>query len=367
MLRTMGFPGQYVQGPGALRNLGGLLGKMGFKRPVVLCDAIVADKVWPSSEQGLKDAGMNSSMLLFPGECTRAVVNALAEQAREHRPDVVIGLGGGKAVDTAKGVSLALDVPIVVCPTIASNDAPTSRLIVLYDDAHQLAGVDFLKSNPAAVVVDTSIVVQAPARFFAAGIGDAISKKFEAAQCHASGRNNAFGTPTLATALLLAGATYETLIKDGAAAYRSVRKQVLNDVVERVVEATVLLSGVGFESGGLSLAHALTLGFSMVPSMAATLHGEQVAFGALVQLVVEERPQAEIAELLELLCAVDLPVTFAQLGVDSTQTSQDVSRIASATLGGQTGNLISPPLSQAQLEAALLKADAIGKAALRPA
>ncbi|MGH8790447.1 MAG: glycerol dehydrogenase, partial [Cupriavidus necator] len=129
----------------------------------------------------------------------------------------------------------------------------------------------------------------------------------------------------------------------------------------------VLLSGVGFESGGLSLAHALTRGFSIVPALAAALHGEQVAFGALVQLVVEQRPEPEVAELLTLLCAVGLPVTLAQLGLDPTQTEQDVSRIASATLNGQTSNLISPPLSQAQLEAALLRADVIGATALRQA
>ena len=76
----------------------------------------------------------------------------------------------------------------------------------------------------------------------------------------------------------------------------------------------MLLSGVGFESGGLSLAHALIRGLTAVPTMASMLHGELVAFGTLVQLMVEERDDVEVAELLELLCAVNLPVTFAQLG-----------------------------------------------------
>lgn len=365
MLRTMGFPGQYVQGPGALQQLGGLLDKLGWRRPMVLCDAIVADKVWPLAADSLNAAGLDACQLTFPGECTRAVIQALARQAGPHQPDVIIGLGGGKAVDAAKGISLALDIAVVVCPTIASNDAPTSRLIVLYDDAHRLAGVEFLKTNPAAVIVDTRIIAQAPARFFAAGIGDAVSKKFEAAQCKASGRNNALGTPPLDTALLLAGATYETLVKHGPAAYQSIVRQELNDAVEHVVEATVLLSGVGFESGGLSLAHGLTRGFTAVPAMTATLHGEQVAFGALVQLVAEHRAPAEIAELLDLLCAVNLPVTLAQLGLPQSLVAESVSQIAGATLGEQTSHLVSPPLTQAQLEQALLHADALGAAALR--
>lgn len=200
-IRTMGFPGQYLQGAGALQYLGQLLVRMGYQRSAVLCDAIIADKVLPTVAVSLQSHGIEATQLAFPGECTRAVIDLLTCHARDGNPDVIVGLGGGKAVDTAKGISLTLNVPVVICPTIASNDAPNRRLIALYDDAHRLAGVDFLKANRAAVVVDTQIIAQAPARFFAAGIGDAISKKFEAAQCNATGRVNAFGTLPLETGL----------------------------------------------------------------------------------------------------------------------------------------------------------------------
>ena len=204
MLRTMGFPGQYLQGPKALQELGPLLKKMGYQRPLTLCDAVVGEKVWPLAIESMKAAGLDAAHIVFPGECTKAAIAALSERARAEKPDVIIGLGGGKTIDSAKGISLSLDVAVVICPTIASNDAPTSRLIVLYDETHRVAGVEYLKSNPAAVVVDTEIIAQAPARFFAAGIGDTVSKKFEAAQCKAARGNNSFGTPPLNTALLLA-------------------------------------------------------------------------------------------------------------------------------------------------------------------
>ncbi|CAN7740492.1 glycerol dehydrogenase [Paraburkholderia hospita] len=365
MLRTMGFPGQYLQGPKALLELGPLLRKMGFQRPLTLCDAIVGEKVWPLASGSMKAAGLEATHIVFPGECTRSAINALSEQAKAAAPDVIIGLGGGKTIDSAKGISLSLDVPVVICPTIASNDAPTSRLIVLYDETHRVAGVEYLKCNPAAVVVDTEIIAQAPARFFAAGIGDTVSKKFEAAQCKAANGNNSFGTPPLDTALLLANAAYETLIKHGPTAYRSIANGQLDDEVERVVEGTVLLSGVGFESGGLSLAHALIRGLTAVPTMASMLHGELVAFGTLVQLMVEERDDVEVAELLELLCAVNLPVTFAQLGQAATLNAEEMSTIVSATLAAAYSKNMNPPLTAGRLERALVKADATGASALQ--
>lgn len=364
MLRTMGFPGQYVQGPKALLELGSLLKKMGFRRPLTVCDAVVGEKVWPLVSSAMSESGLAPARIVFPGECTKAAINQLSEEAKRHQPDVIIGLGGGKTIDSSKGVAANLDVNVVICPTIASNDAPTSRLIVLYDETHRVAAVEYLKSNPCAVVVDTEIIVQAPARFFAAGIGDAVSKKFEANQCNRAHGYNSFGTPPLETALLLANATYTTLVNHGPAAYASVVNGQLDDEVERVIEATVLLSGVGFESGGLSLAHALIRGLTSVPTMAAMLHGELVAFGTLVQAVIEERSEAEVSELLGLLLAVKLPVTFRQLGQPQSLTPDQMSTVVNATLAAEYSKNMDPPLTAERLTNALLAADKIGAAAV---
>lgn len=360
MLRAMGFPGIYVQGPNALADLGRLLGEMGFKRPVVLCDAIVAERVWQGVSLSLGDAGIEPEQLMFPGECTAEVIRELSEKARAVMPDVVIGIGGGKTIDSAKGIARSLDLQIVVCPTVASNDAPTSRLIVLYDDAHRLVGVEKMRRNPAAVIADTRVIAQAPARFFAAGIGDAVSKKFEAAQCRNAGANNFFGTPPLNTTLMMANAVYDTLVAHGPRAYRSILEGRLDDEVETVVEATVLLSGVGFESGGLSLAHALIRGLTAVPRMAAMLHGELVAFGTLVQLTVEGRPRAEIQELVELLCAVNLPVTFKQLGEADLLSDYAMKTVVDVTMATAYTKNMSPPLTADRLRDALMSASQFG-------
>lgn len=366
-LRVIGFPGRYIQGPGALDSLGAVLAELRATRVCTILDPSVGGRLAPRVDASLGEAGISWSRVDFPGECTPSVIAALADIAREEAALAVVALGGGKTIDTAKGVARALGVPIVVCPSAASSDAPTSRLIVLYDEAHRVTGVDYLPQNPDAVIVDTEVIVAAPKRLFAAGIGDAISKKYEAAQCEQAGGVNSFGTPPLASALLLTRETYTTLMRDGAQAYRDVERGELTDAVEHVVEATVLLSGVGFESGGLSLAHALIRGLTAISPMAAALHGELVAFGTLVQLFVEERPLEEIDRLMKLLCDVKLPVTLAQLGQHDELTAEEEARIVEATFATRYSQHMAPPLTAGRLLAGIERADACGRASLSAA
>lgn len=364
MIKTIGFPGRYIQGPKALGCLAGLLKELGLNKPVTVADAIVTARILPDTLSALVQGGLSVGRLNFPGECTAKVIAAMTLEAQKFSPDVVVAMGGGKAIDAAKGVARSLGIAIIICPTIASNDAPTSRLIVLYDDQHRVDGVDYMTRNPDAVVVDTEIIVQAPVRYFAAGIGDAISKKFEARQCNLALGMNSFGTPPLHTALMLADLAYDTIVAFGLSAYQAVAEHRLTPEVERVIEGTVLLSGIGFESGGLSLAHALIRGLTAIPAMASQLHGELVAFGTLVQLLVENRPETEIAELIDVLCAVNLPVSFGQLGMQEALSADNLDIIVGLTLKAAYSRHMTPVLTAAALASALVDADRRGIAAL---
>ena len=161
-------------------------------RVAIIADPIVESQFRDVSER-LHDAGCEVIQYPFGGECTRAEIDRLAGLARDLEPHVVIGAGGGKALDTAKGVVMELGCSLVIVPTIASSDAPTSRLIAIYDEHHNIAETPSLKRNPHAVVVDTTILAAAPRRFLAAGIGDALTKKFEVASTIKSNRLNYFG------------------------------------------------------------------------------------------------------------------------------------------------------------------------------
>jgi glycerol dehydrogenase len=131
--------------------------------------------------------------------------------------------------------------------------------------------------------------------------------------------------------------------------------------VERIIEANTLLSGLGFESAGLAAAHAVHNGLTVLPGTHASLHGEKVAFGTLVQMVLDGTPAEEFATVVRFCHAVGLPVTLVELGLTSV-TMADYDAIAMrATQAGETIHNLPRPVTAADVAAAIREAD--GRAA----
>lgn len=329
MLRAFGAPSQYVQGPGAIDRLGELASAIGARRPLVIIDQAIQDIILPQIMQGLGSLADGTVCAAFSGECTRAEIDRLSQLANEAQADLIIGVGGGKTIDGAKGVRIQCKRPIFIVPTIASNDSPTSRLVVLYTPEHAIDEVLRMPSNPDLVLVDTSVLIKAPERFFVSGVGDALSKKFEAAQCIGSGKNNFYDARATLLAQSISGLCYDTVRKHAEGALDAVRNKQVNDDFERTVEATILLSGLAFENAGLSISHSLTRGLSAIPELAAAMHGEQVAFGLLVQLLLEGRSTSFMDDLLSFYGRMGLPRTLADLGLqgDPVPAAQLIAKI----------------------------------------
>lgn len=328
-LTIAGFPSLYIQGPGALRELPRALEAVAPQGELA---AVIDPFVLPMFDD--LDAGRGVALLPFGGECTEREIarltGALAATGRTF--GAVLGAGGGKALDTAKAVAHGLGLPVLIAPTVASSDAPTSRIAAVYDDRHRLVSVPRLRRNPDAVIVDTTIIRRAPVRFFAAGIGDALTKFHEVAESVAAGNPNFFEAGATGLAMLLARECDAVLHRDALAAYAAVRDGRDDPAIGRVIEATVLYSGLAFEGGGLSIAHGLLRGLTERPETGSALHGELVAYGLLVQRLAAGAPPEEIAALRTLLIALGLPVRLADIGLGGIDAA-GIRRIAALTFG----------------------------------
>lgn len=359
-LRAFGAPHRYVQGQGVLAQLEAMAIAYGARRPFVVIDPVVRPTMQARLEAGLGSLAPHTRFASFGGECSADEIHRLRDAAQAAGADLLIGVGGGKAIDTAKGVRITLQAPLFIVPTIASNDSPTSRIAVVYSGEHVLQEVRTMAANPDLVLADTDVLIAAPERFFVSGIGDAISKKFEASQCLAAGGNNFYAARPPMIAGLIADACYETVRAHAEPALAAVRAGKVDEHFEQAVEATILLSGLAFENGGLSIAHSLTRGFSVVPGVASAMHGEQVAFGLLVQLVLERRPESFVDDLLEFYGRVGLPRSLFELGL------RDAPEAAAKEIARDTWarapyvRMLEAPVDEERLAAAVLAAHRLG-------
>lgn len=358
MLRIFGSPSRYVQGPGALAKLGEIVSSFGL-RALLVADSVVLARYRDRFEESLDGAGLDTYVAEFSGECTPAAIDALTDEVIACEADVVVAAGGGKAIDAAKGACIATGAKIVVVPTIASNDSPTSRLAIVYDEDHVLREVRRLASNPEAIVVDTSIIVAAPERFFVSGIGDAISKKFEGAQNFGVGGDNFYGAKPSFLSIQLADACFDTLMQHAEGALAALRRGEPDEAFERTVEATILLSGLAFENAGLSIAHSIIRGLSAVPELHGALHGEEVAYGLLVQLVLEGRERAFIESIADFHRRVGLPRSLRDLGYlgDPAAVAPLIAKVTWER-APYVRNLVAP-IDEAALAQAVLRVEAL--------
>lgn len=362
MLKVFCSPSRYVQGRDATRQLADEMIRMGHAgHPLFIAGPRARQLVEPILTETFGARQMSFAFADFGGECSAAEIERCGREAKRIGARIILGVGGGKALDTARAVANELDLPVVCCPTVAASDAPCSALSVVYGNDGVFEKCLFYRRNPDLVLVDTSIIARAPVRFLIAGMGDALATWFEADTVHRAYKRNVVGGHSTLAAMAIARTCYETLQRDGRSAVAAVREGTVTPAVERIIEANTLLSGLGFESGGLALAHAVHNGLTAAPETHRYLHGEKVAFGTLVQLVLEGREWSEVREVMAFCASVGLPLTLAQLGIERLSAEQ-ARLIAERVLApGETSHNEPFDLTWIAVRDAIAAADALGR------
>lgn len=359
MEQTAIFPGRYVQGEGALARLGQELQRLGTKALLVV-GRTAQDKIVPACLPAWQRL-VAVTVERFGGESSDEEIQRLTGVAKAQGCDVVVGMGGGKAIDTAKAVGHAAGARVAIVPTIASTDAPTSAVAVIYTSDGAFLRYLFLPRNPDLVLVDTQVIAEAPVRYLVAGMGDALATWFEADSCRtAYAPNQCGGLGTLA-GYALARLCYDTIRKHGVAARMACEEKVVTPALSHVVEANTLLSGLGFESAGLAAAHSIHNGLTRLPATHEYFHGEKVAIGVLAGLFLADRPAAIVHEVYDFCESVGLPTTLADIGL-SDASDEDLRIVAEAACGeGETIHHEPCPVSPGAVAAALRTADRFGR------
>lgn len=368
-------PGRYLQSPGALADLGRLARPFGA-RALLVTDAVVAGRVGARVAEACAAAGVALVEVRHEGLPSESEGVRLAETARAASAELILAVGGGRVIDTAKVAALTARRPLVAVATSSATCAAASGLAVLYEADGRHRESRRLPA-PDLCLVDPAVIAEAPVRLLAAGMGDALAKQVEGrAAAHPEGT-------TLATrmALALCEEVADTVLSLGVEAARDVEAGRCTDAVEEVVRASILgaavIGGLGGRrvrsAGGHALYYAVTHLFAEHPRPGAqqdgsplpALHGELVGFGLLFQSCLLGQSPEEAGRLAAFLARIRLPIELEALGLRDLDAAGRA-RLAALVVrpGSSVANLPIRP-SERQVAAALEAADALGRAARR--
>ena len=321
-------PSRYVQGIDLLERAAEYIQPLG-KTPLIIADEVVWDIAGKKLQESLKQDGLEAGNEIFGGEASMKEINRISEKAEAEGNDVIIGLGGGKTIDSARAVADHAKLPVAIFPTAVSADAPTARVSVIYTDEGAFDSYLFYEKNPDLVAVDTRVIANAPVRTTRSGIGDALATCVEAraVQRANSRRMDDTARPTLA-GLALAEKCEEVLFAYGEQALRDNEEHIVSRALENICEANTLLSGLGFENGGLAAVHAIHNGFTALDGDIHHMsHGEKVAFGIGVQLMLEGAEKDVADRYIGFIQTVGLPTTLEDIHLQDA-SQEDLRRIA---------------------------------------
>ena len=356
--KLMRAPLKYVQGKNSLVDFYKETEDLG-KRYLFICSRSGHRACFDKIEKSFGDADCYRQYEIFGGMSSVSEIEKMRAIVRDKEIEVIVGVGGGSAIDTAKATAHYEHRPVVVVPTVCATDAPCTGLSVIYKDDGGFDSYLFYPKNPEAVIVDTAVIAASPVKFLVAGMGDALGTYFEARVCEKMDAPSLENGGITRSAMALCKLCYETLLEYGVQAKAACEQNLVTPAFEAIVEANTYLSGVGADNGGLAVAHSVYNGFTVLEECEKTMHGSLVAFGTIAQLILEGATKEELKTVIDFCKSVGLPVTLEEVGV--TDASRVMLAAEKACAKGETIHNMPGDVTPEQLYDALLAADLLGK------
>ena len=329
VVERLDFPTAVLRGHGALGSLGMFCKNLGSKALVFGGKTALAKtqkKIWSSLSQAEIQV---SATEWYGGECSRRNIQTLTEKAKTTKAEILIAVGGGKALDTGKLVSVATGLPVVTVPTIAATCAAITPVSVVYTDKGEFVEMAVFEQCTAGTIIDTEVILDSPLRWLAAGMGDTLAKWYEYRVSIQCVQQTSLTLGALANGKLC----YDLVEKFGGEARQALDRGEFNEALDSTVDAIILYAGIASILGGVKLrsaaAHGLHNGLTIIPAAHQAGHGSIVGYGNLFLLALEGRSDEEINEAIDIAERCAVPTTLRQV-VELTE--EELHAVAKATL-----------------------------------
>lgn len=307
------FPARVLRGAGVINQLGEICASLG-QRALLIGGYQALNAVEAKVRAQLLAADVTLlAQEWFGGETSINQINRLAAIATELQAEVIIGVGGGKSLDTCKAVAAQLGLPVVTIPTIAATCSAVTPLSIRYDDNGNFFDIFPLPQAPAAVVIDSALLASTPPRWLAAGLGDTLAKWYEfraVSTRHPAKEGNALSS------LAHSKICYDVIAEHGPAAYAAVLRGENSAALDQVLDAIFTWAGLtSLMSNGAHAAasHAIYEGFTFCDKTREFGHGLLVGFGNLCLLALEARSDDEVLAEMRLARDCGVPLTLTEI------------------------------------------------------
>jgi glycerol dehydrogenase-like iron-containing ADH family enzyme len=358
MLELFISPGKYVSGYDIIDKLGIETVKLG-KKALVIVDK-TTEKLGEKGIDALQNVLDKVELVHFRGECSFEEIDRLVEIVKEKNLDCVVGLGGGKLMDTTKAVGYDSGIKIITVPTIAATCASWASHSVIYTPDGINDSYYPIYKNSDLLFFDKKISFEAPARYTISGMVDTLAKWIET-KSFISGLKKK--NTALESAIFFAKKCYDEILDLGEEAIKDIKEGNYTDRVDKMLEHNIftagLVGGIGGEACRAVAAHAMNNGLTAIPRLYfGNLHGEVVGFGNLVQLILDG-DVGEAKKIAEFYRKIGAPATLAELGFKNLTEEELEKIINKAMYKGDTMWNLPYEFDFDKIKDAVLKADSL--------
>ena len=310
-------PNRYVSGFDIFKNLDKELVRFG-KSALILFSGEVKDRKEELVENLVK-RGFRVVEELMGEECTHTYTEKLSKKIEDNSLEMVVGIGGGKVMDSVKAIGFKSSVPIITVPTIAATCAAWSSHSAMYLESYEADEYYDIEKNPDLIFVDKKIIFEAPKRYILSGIADTLAKWIETSASTANIKEFAIDEEI---AVYLAKKSYDDTLKYSEKAIKDIEGGVFSKEVDKIIDTIILtaglVGGLGGEACRSVASHALNNGFTMLGKRYnVNLHGEVVGFGNVVQMILDQKDLKEIEEVVRFSKKLGIPISLKELKFDN--------------------------------------------------